>query len=55
MSYDSDQLEQEKQSILTRLFASKSYGMVTGTQDGRDVERLGFIERLLRKLRNDDE
>lgn len=55
MSYDSDHLEQEKRSILARLFASKNQGLVTGTQDGRDIERLGFIERVLKKLRGDDE
>lgn len=55
MAFDRNLLEEEKARVLDRLFASKSWGIVTGTQDGRNVERLGIIERRLKKLRSDDE
>jgi hypothetical protein len=55
MAYDRELLESEKASILDRLFASKSRGNVTGTPAGRDVQRLGVIEWLLKKLRIADE
>jgi hypothetical protein len=55
MAYDRELLEFEKASILNRLFASKNHGNVTGTPEVRDVARLGFIERLLKKLRSADE
>lgn len=55
MPYDRELLEHEKTTILGRLFATKKWGIVTGTQDGRDIERLGIVERLLRKMRSADE
>jgi hypothetical protein len=54
MPYDSEQLEREKESILARLFKTKTkgWGRITDPAERQDAHRLGTIEKLLAKLRS---
>jgi hypothetical protein len=54
MSYDSDQLESEKRSIVDWLFSRKSTETrVTDEKEKLAIHRIGTIDRLLAKLRNE--
>lgn len=48
---DEKKLVEEKRSIVRRLIKSPRQGVVTGTQDGDDIVRLGVIERLFAHFR----